>query len=149
MAFPFTIEFNEKLQIDHTKISDDELLLSIENYLDKNYATEIRREGNKIKFKSYHYKGTTSPFMGIDKGEFNLEKIDGDYNLKYKFYYVQMIILYTLFLIGISILSEHPEFGILGFILLVVGGILFSISRQSTTYYKIIDLLNPKFSRPK
>ncbi|MBI3521324.1 MAG: hypothetical protein HY062_18430 [Bacteroidetes bacterium] len=148
MAFPFIIEFNEKLQIDHTKISEDELLLIIETYLAKNYATEIRKENNKIKFNSFHYKGTTSPLSGIDKGEFSLEKIDGDYNLKYKFYYIQMIILSTSFLIGISILSGHPEFGILGFVFLVIFGILLSISRQNTTYYKIIKLLNPNFQRP-
>ena len=151
MAFPFKIEFNEKLQVDSGKITENEIIGIIEKYLKENSITEWETTNNKIAFKSYQYNNSYSSaaFSGIDQGEFIIEKDNGDYILIYKFYYIKIIIIVFVALTVFSILTSEVGVAIIGFLLLIFGGVTLSISRQNTTYYKIIELLNPNFVRPK
>ncbi len=130
MTFPFVVEFEQGVKSTGDAASELNIFTIIQTYLKSKSVDDFYRTGNTIKFKKGFFGMNTNVFAIIDKGEFELVEINGQYKLKYRFYFLWHFIISTAMSIAFGLISQQIIFAVIIFLAFSFGNFFISLVRQ-------------------
>ncbi|HVA97480.1 MAG TPA: hypothetical protein VNG53_01180 [Bacteroidia bacterium] len=142
MIFPFDIKLEQVTNSDIGLKSEQKVFDIIENYIKSKSVTDFYRTGNQINFKQSFFVLNTNVFAIIDKGEFIVKFNNNKVNLIYKFYLIRFFIVSSLLAIGFGFVVGQLVFGLITFLLFVIGNFIICYNRQKSALNEIISEVN-------
>ncbi len=130
MIFPFIIEYEKSIKVSDNTASVTNVFTIIQEFLRSKSIDNQYRTENIIKFKQGFFGLNTNVFAGIDKGEFELIENNGNYKLKYRFYFLWYFILSTVFSLTLGLISQQLVFAMVFFFGMAVVNFSICLVRQ-------------------
>ena len=147
MIFPFTIRYQVNF---NTHVFDDhdiDIMNFIAEYIkNKNGVIENLNQSNLIFTSSLFSGNSWNIFAQIEKGEFNIKKVNDKYKLTYEFYMYRLFIIVSIMCLFIFFSSGELVFTLLGFAWLGGMNWLIAIIRHKLMFNDIIKHLNSEFN---